>query len=88
MDRRSWCRRLFESISHSSQDHIYFIHSSLTNRQEEKKQWYWTVENARPGIFDIDWRSWDDGKVQRMALSLECQQVMILDSKGIQDSFE
>ncbi|KAF9024125.1 WD40 repeat-like protein [Hymenopellis radicata] len=52
------------------------------NIEDEKKTWTYTCAGERPGIFDIDWRTWDDGK-EFMAIALEDHNVVVFDVKRL-----
>ncbi|KAF8921889.1 WD40-repeat-containing domain protein [Mucidula mucida] len=52
------------------------------NVEDNKKSWTYTCTGERPGIFDIDWRTWDDGK-EFMAISLEDHNVVVFDVKRL-----
>jgi len=45
--------------------------------QDKEKKWSWFAGPEKPGIFEIDWQKF--GKVNRIALALECRQVGIVD---------
>ena len=49
--------------------------------QTKEKVWSWHVGSDKLGVFEIDWQQ--SGKFDRIALALECRQLVIIDVSGV-----
>ncbi|THV01436.1 WD40 repeat-like protein [Dendrothele bispora CBS 962.96] len=52
-----------------------FVYSLKT----KTKIWSWFAGEEKPGVFEIDWQSYEDEKIERLALALECKSLGLID---------
>ncbi|KAK7465521.1 hypothetical protein VKT23_005495 [Stygiomarasmius scandens] len=55
----------------------------IYNLKTKKKLWSWFAGEEKPGVFEIDWQGYEDEKIERLALALECRSLGIIDISSI-----
>ncbi|KAK0465468.1 WD40 repeat-like protein [Desarmillaria tabescens] len=56
---------------------------NIYDARDQEKKWSWFSGFDRPGIFDIDWQSYEKGKINHVAVSLESHRMVVFDVNRI-----